>query len=796
MTGNISYLTNFKEHDGGYVAFGGGAKGGKITSKGTIRIGKIDFEDVYFVKELQFNIFSVSQMCNKKNSVLFTNTEYFMLSPNIKLADESHVLLKVPKKNNMHSFDMNNIVPQKDLTFLLANATIDESMLWHMRLVHINFKDINKLVKDNPQNGVAERRNMSLIKAARTMLADSKLLTTFWAEAVMQNRVLVVKPQYKTPYELFKGRSPTLSFTRPFSKAFRVYNTRTRKVEENLHITFLKNKPMIVGGGPEWLFNIDDVSESMNYAPVPADNSLFNSSSQDSDGHNKDKHGPSQESECDTQERPNAKSSTKTVNTAGPVNTATLTYFDYLSNPLMPNLEDTGIFDDAYDNIDEGAEADYNNLETMEPKKVTQALDDESWVKAMQKELLHFKLLNVWTSVDLSNGKKAIGTTWVFRNKRDQRGIVVRNKASCVKSASTSMETYKPLSKDANDKDVDVHLYRFQVQPKVSHMHAVKQIFRYLKGQHTLGLWYPKDLPLELIAYSNSDNAGASLDRKYTTSGYQFLGLELKEYLINDGYADLVQHFWNTASSKTMNSGKQIHVIVDGKAIFISESAVRSDLLFDDEDGITCLTNDEIFENLALMGYESLSTKLTFQKDTSGSPRCQETIGGTFAQTRSERVLEHPNEPPLTEGHTSGCREGRIEHTVKLTDIVPPTPCNLPLIGGCTSGGDEGWLKLEELMNLCTILVKKLEIQLKQKRSRVVIHSSDDEEPSVDIEDSPKQGRMVEELEIDKDVNLVSEQREVHKTAELLKDDDDATLAETLLNIKRSTTKDKGKGIM
>nr|GEU55723.1 ribonuclease H-like domain-containing protein [Tanacetum cinerariifolium] len=97
MTGNISYLTNFKEFDGGYVAFGGWAKGGKITGKGTIRTCVIDFEDVYFVKELQFKLFSVLQMCDKKNSVLFTDTECFVLSLDFKLANESHVLLKVSR---------------------------------------------------------------------------------------------------------------------------------------------------------------------------------------------------------------------------------------------------------------------------------------------------------------------------------------------------------------------------------------------------------------------------------------------------------------------------------------------------------------------------------------------------------------------------------------------------------------------------------------------------------------------------------------------------------------------------
>nr|GEW67379.1 ribonuclease H-like domain-containing protein [Tanacetum cinerariifolium] len=158
MTGNISYLTDFKEHDGGYVAFRRGEKGGKISRKGTIKTGKLDFKDVYFVKELQINLFSVSHMCDKKNSVLFTDTECFVLSPNFKLADESHVLLKVPRKNNMYSFDIKNIVPQKDLTCLLAKATSDESMLWHKRLGHVNFKNINKLIKDNLVRGLPLKR--------------------------------------------------------------------------------------------------------------------------------------------------------------------------------------------------------------------------------------------------------------------------------------------------------------------------------------------------------------------------------------------------------------------------------------------------------------------------------------------------------------------------------------------------------------------------------------------------------------------------------------------------------------
>ncbi|GKE95248.1 putative ribonuclease H-like domain-containing protein, partial [Tanacetum coccineum] len=140
--------------DKGYVAFGGNPKGGKITGRGTIRTGKLDFENVYFVKELKFNLFSVSQMCDKKNNVLFTDTECIVLSPNFKLTDENHVLLRVPRKNNMYSIDLKNIVPKGGLTCLVAKATIDESKLWHRRLGHLKFKTMNKLVKGNLVRGL------------------------------------------------------------------------------------------------------------------------------------------------------------------------------------------------------------------------------------------------------------------------------------------------------------------------------------------------------------------------------------------------------------------------------------------------------------------------------------------------------------------------------------------------------------------------------------------------------------------------------------------------------------------
>nr|GEY69542.1 hypothetical protein [Tanacetum cinerariifolium] len=398
MTGNMSYPSDFEELSGGYVAFGGNPKGGKIFGKGKIRTGKLDFDDVYFVKELKFNLFSVSQMCDKKNSVLFTDTECLVLSPDFKLSDDSQVLLRVPRKNNMYNVNLKNIIPFGDLTCLFAKATIDESNLWHRRLGHINFKTMNKLVKGNmvrglptkvfendntcvackkgnqhrascknepdetspilktfitglenqlslkvkvirsdngtefknnnlnqfcrmkvitrefsvprtpQQNVIAGRKNKTLIEAARTMLADLLLPILFWTEAVntafyVQNRVLVTKPHNNTHYELLHGRTPSAGFMRPFgchvtilntldslgkfdgkvdegflvgyfvsSKAFKVLNSRTRIVQETLHVNFLENKSNVAGSGPTWLFDIDSLTRTMNYQPVTARN--------------------------------------------------------------------------------------------------------------------------------------------------------------------------------------------------------------------------------------------------------------------------------------------------------------------------------------------------------------------------------------------------------------------------------------------------------------------------------------------------------------------------------------------
>ncbi|GJV62294.1 putative ribonuclease H-like domain-containing protein [Tanacetum coccineum] len=399
MTGNKDHLDDFEECKGGSVTFGGSK--GYITGKGRIRVGNLDFDSVSFVKELgHFNLFSISQICDKQHKVLFTETECLVVSPDFKMPDENQILLKVPRQHNMYSFDMKTPSLTKDYACLIAKATSDESKLWHRRLGHINFKNLNKLVKGNlvrglpskvfrndhtcvachkgkqhkasckaklirtiteplhtlhmdlfgptsvksinhasyclvitddctrfswvfflaakdetsgilknfirqienqlnhrvkiirsdngtefknrdmlefcgnkgikqeysnartpQQNGVAERMNRTLIEAARTMLADSLLPTTFWAEAVSTACYIFNRCDegFLVGYSLN-------------SKAFRVYNLVTKKVEVNLHVKFLEEKPNVKGVGYRWMFDIDYLTDSMNYIPVSLEN--------------------------------------------------------------------------------------------------------------------------------------------------------------------------------------------------------------------------------------------------------------------------------------------------------------------------------------------------------------------------------------------------------------------------------------------------------------------------------------------------------------------------------------------
>nr|GEY13201.1 ribonuclease H-like domain-containing protein [Tanacetum cinerariifolium] len=376
MTGNKSFLIDYQEIDGGFVAFGRSPKGGKITGKGKIRTGKLDFEDVYFVNELKFNLFSVLQMCDKKNNVLLIETECFVLSPDFKLLDENQVLLKVPRHNNMYSFDLKNVAPSGGLTCLFAKAIIDGYNLWHMRVRHINFKTMNKLVRGNLVRGLPSK----IFENDRTCVAYQKGKQHKASCKTKLNRVLVTKPHNKTPYELLIGRSPNIDFIKPFGCPVTILNILDHlgkfkgKADEGFLVGYSVNRR-----GPEWLFDIDSLIKSMTYEPVTAGNQTYDdagieiNSSDDKDADEvlgKEDEGVSKGSEINDQEMSN--SSTQDVNTVGPgintantnINTGSLNINTVgFNDPSMPTLKETGIFNDVYDDREVGAEADTNNLE-------------------------------------------------------------------------------------------------------------------------------------------------------------------------------------------------------------------------------------------------------------------------------------------------------------------------------------------------------------------------------------------------------------------------------------------------
>ncbi|GKB63545.1 putative ribonuclease H-like domain-containing protein, partial [Tanacetum coccineum] len=294
------------------------------------------------------------------------------------------------------------------------------------------------------------------------------------------------------------------------SKAFRVFNSRTRIVEENLHIRSSENTPNVVGSGPDWRFDIDKLTRTMNYEPITVDppysqdpkSSHDDESKPLSDNGKKVDEDPRKDSECNDQEKEDNVNITSNVNAASTNEVNVVgrkTSSELLFDPDMHALEDISIFDLSRDDEDVGAKADMNNLDTTnqvspipttrihkdhplnqvigdmqsatqtrnmsknleehgfvstiqqrtnqkdlqnclfacflsqeEPKKVIHALKDPSWIEAMQEELLQFKLQEVWTLVDLPNRKRAIGTKWVFRNKKDEMGNVIINKARVV----------------------------------------------------------------------------------------------------------------------------------------------------------------------------------------------------------------------------------------------------------------------------------------------------------------------------------------------------------------------------
>ncbi|KAK9071824.1 hypothetical protein SSX86_008253 [Deinandra increscens subsp. villosa] len=806
MTGNKHILENTKRINGGLVAFG--STKGHITAQ-------------------------VSHKCvtsDKNLNLMFNEKEAIVLKPGVKIPDDL-IMLKAPRRDGLYILDMSVATPSCGTACFVFKASVDESDLWHRRLGHVNYKNMNKIVNlglvkglpnkhfacsencvpclkdkqhrtsfkpkvessiskplellhmdlfgptrvmslgkrsyffviiddfsrytwvfflktkdetaellktlvinlenqsnlkvktircDNgtefknhvlnsfceekgivrqfsaprtpQQNGVAKRRNRTLIEAARSMLADSKLPVIFWAEAVntacyVQNRILIVKGKKKTPYELWRKRKPNIYFFKPFgcpvtilitneslpkfaekadegyfvgysgvSKAYRVYNKRTKIVEETINVSFNEKSPNNFKSQPSWLFDIDALTTAFNITVDKPVSSLV----QEQNYHrlpqlNIPSNGRSHEFPMFLDRRINRDH--PAGNIIGEASAPVLTR----SRSANANICLHAAF-----------------LSQEVPKKVADALEDNNWLEAMQEELFQInkqkeeginydevfapvarlEAIRIFLAYDafkdfqvfqmdvksaflyglleqevyanqppgfedphhpnkvcklikalcglkqaprtwyetlsnylLENGYRrgAIDKTLLVKTVGNDMlmskfemssmgeltfflGLQVKQTAEVIflnqskyiqdmlkrfdmltcSSAKTPISTSHKLTSYLSGKLVDVHMYRamigslmyltasrpdimfsvclcarYQSSPKESHMLAVKRIFKYLKGQPKLGLWYPKNSDFSFKAFTDSDYGGCDIDKKSTSGGCQFLGERL-----------------------------------------------------------------------------------------------------------------------------------------------------------------------------------------------------------------------------------------------------------------------------
>ncbi|GJS87958.1 retrovirus-related pol polyprotein from transposon TNT 1-94 [Tanacetum coccineum] len=700
------------------------------------------------------------------------------------------------------------------------------------------------------QNGVAERKNRTLIEAARTMLADSFLPNTFWAEAVstacyVLNRVLVTKPQNKTPYELITGK------------------------------------------GPNWLFDLDYLTDSMNYQPVTAENKT-NKTAGPKEANNSAGTQASNDagySEMEAEQEyfvlPLCSSYTSTVKSSEAKNVglkdkkrrlmmqlkllerSLLKHTNYASTPVhtaSPSKEFSA-GGPSYPDLTNYADQDDSQIPALE----------DIYDKTKYEELLKSNS-EVWILVDLPFGKKAIGIKWVYRNKKDKRGVVLRNKArlvaqgyrqeegidydevfapvarievnaailldfasynrdhsltdgcksafcmaqlievyvsqplrvyiertidkapfyqedkngyhvsavyvdkyvaeilkkfdfASVKTASTPIETRKPLTKDEEADDVDVHLCRSMIGSLMyltaSRPDIMFAVCACSRSRHVALLY-----KAEYVVTANCCGQYVAFQNQLLDYGFNFMNIkiyidnesticivknpvfhsktkhiEIRHHFIRDAYEKkLIQHaqpiaalvqgrqdgnfrvvvqsvdefFWNTASSQTVNDEKQIHATVDSKAVVVTEASIRSSLLLNDADGTACLTNEAIFQNLALMGKGlKFSGRITpLFPNMLASAKVEEGVGSeqptepqptpspTQPSIRDQpHVTESSSRPDNTHSPSMNLEGtgGNEEDQVQLSNDSPHS-------GGHISERAEGGLNIEELLSLCTNL--------------------------------------------------------------------------------------------
>nr|GEV36649.1 retrovirus-related Pol polyprotein from transposon TNT 1-94 [Tanacetum cinerariifolium] len=435
---------------------------------------------------------------------------------------------------------------------------------------------------------------------------NSLLPILFWAEAIntacyVKNRVLVTKPHTKTHYELLHGRTPSIGFMRPFgcpmtilitldslgkfkrkvdegflvgysvnSKAFRVFNSRTHIVQETLHVNFLENKPNVAGSGPKWLFDIDSLTKTMNYQPVIAGNQSNPRAVVLNQGNKM------------TRQRKRLKERVM-LNLSQDIEIEVQSLKIALITAVMRLM----LLDITYsdDENDVGAKADFNNLETsiiVSPIPTTRIHKDHPVSQIIS---------------DL-----AIGTKWVFMNKKDERGIMVRNKARFITQGHTQEEGInygEVFTLVARIEAIRLFLAYASFMGFMVYQMNVKSAFLYGTIEEEVYVYQP-------LGFEDPDGEDVDVHTYRSMIGSLMY--------LTSSRPDIMFAFWTTVAVKKVNDVTSLQALVDKKKVVVTKATIRDALRLDEAEGVECLPNEEIFAELARMGYEKPSTKVTFYK--------------------------------------------------------------------------------------------------------------------------------------------------------------------------------------
>ncbi|GKC00172.1 retrovirus-related pol polyprotein from transposon TNT 1-94, partial [Tanacetum coccineum] len=519
----------------------------KIMGYGDYQLENIIISRVYYVGGLRHNLFSVGQFCDADLEVAFRKNTCFIW--NLEGLD----LLSGSRDTNLYTISLDDML-KTSLICLLSKASKTKSWLWHRRLSHLNF-------------------------AAGTMLIFSKAPLFLWAEAIntacyTQNSSLIRLRYNKTPYELMHDKKSDLSFLHvfgslcyptndnedlgkinakvdigifvgytPAKKAFRIYNRRTQKIMETIHVTFnelttiaseqfgsgprlylmtpaTSSSRLVPNTIPQQPFPVAaelgavDIAESPVSTSIDLDALSTNSTSQGSSLNVRPSHTPFEHLGRWTKDHPIANAigdPSRSVSTRKQLKTDVMwCYFDAF-------------------------------LTLVEPKNFKQAMTEPSWIDAMQEEIHEFERLQVWKLVSCPDKVMLIKLKWIYEVKTDEFGGVVKNKARLVTQRSKQEEgidfeeSFAPVARieaihifvvNATNKNMTIfqmdiktaflngelkeEVYVSQpegfvdqdnpshAKPTKKHLNAIKRIFRYLKETINMGLWYSMDIGASL----------------------------------------------------------------------------------------------------------------------------------------------------------------------------------------------------------------------------------------------------------------------------------------------------------